>query len=193
MRRRTATVTSPSAAEIARLGSLIARQRRELDLLRSQSRARTVVDLARGMLMEQLGCSPDEAERQLDRLACASRLSVTELAAQITQQRAPDAAPAGGLHRLSLAGAAIEAAPDGTAVAAAMLDEVLGPAGAAAAALWLTEPDGGLQLAGQAGFTERDASRWRRIHPEMSSLQTQAARGMEIWWPAGPPPATSGR
>ncbi len=69
-----------------------------------------------------------------------------------------------------------------------MLEEVLGPAGATAVALWLTEPDGGLELAGQAGFGEREASRWRRIHPDMSGLQHQAARGgTEVWWPAGPP------
>ena len=182
-------VTLPRDAEVARLSALIARQRRELDLLRSQIRVRTVEDLARGMLMEQLGCSPADAQRQLARLAGESRTSVTELAAQITHQRAPDAVPEHGLHRLSLAGAAIEAAPDGTAVAAAMLDEVLGPAGAVAVALWLTEPDGGLDLAGQAGFGEHEAGRWRRIHPDMSCLPQQAARGgAEVWWPAGPPP-----
>jgi stage II sporulation SpoE-like protein/ANTAR domain-containing protein len=182
-------VTAPRDAEIARLTALIARQRRELDLMRSQTRARTVEDLARGMLMEQLGCSPAEAQRQLGKLAGEARTSITELAAQITHQRAPDPVPGPGPQRLSLAGAAIEAAPGGAEVAAAMLDEVLGPAGAVAVALWLTEPDGGLELAGQAGFGEREASRWRRIHPDMSSLPQQAAReGAEVWWPAGPPP-----
>ena len=181
-------MNSPRDAEVARLSALIARQHRELDLLRAQIRSRAVVDLARGMLMEQLGCSPADAQRQLATLATESRTSVTELAAQITHQRAPDAPPGYGLHRLSLAGAAIEAAQDGTAVVTAMLEEVLGPAGATAVALWLTEPDGGLELAGQAGFGEREASRWRRIHPEMSVLQNQAARGgTDVWWPAGPP------
>ena len=187
-------VNSPRDAEVVRLSALIARQRRELDLLHAQIRARAVVDLARGMLMERFGCSPADAQRQLATLATESRTSITELAAQITHQQAPDALPEHSLHRLSLAGAAIEAAPDGTAVAAAMLDEVLGPAGATAVALWLTEPDGGLELAGQAGFGEREASRWRRIHPDMSVLQHQAARGgTEVWWPAGPPAATAGR
>jgi serine phosphatase RsbU (regulator of sigma subunit) len=167
---------------------VITRQRRELDLLGSQMRARAVVDLARGMLMEQLGCTPAQAQRQLTRLASESHVGVTELAAQITHQRAPAAAPDPALQRLGLAGAAIEAAPDGSAVAAAMLDEVLRPAGAAAVALWLTEPDGGLALAGQAGFGTGEASRWRRIPPQMNSLHNQAALGSTgIWWPAGPP------
>jgi PAS domain-containing protein len=55
-------------------------------------------------------------------------------------------------------------------------------------ALWLVEPDGGLELAGQAGFGEREASRWRRIHPDMAALPPRVAwDGTEIWWPAGPP------
>ena len=74
-------------------------------------------------------------------------------------------------------------------MAAALLDEVLAPAGAAAVALWLIEPDGGLELAGQAGFGEREAGRWRRIHPDMPSLPKDvASSGIEAWWPAGPPP-----
>ena len=86
-------MNSPRDAEVARLSALIARQRRELDLLRAQARARAVVDLARGVLMEQLGCSPADAQRQLAKLATESRTSVTELAAQITHQRAPGALP----------------------------------------------------------------------------------------------------
>ena len=55
-------------------------------------------------------------------------------------------------------------------------------------ALWLIEPDGGLELAGQAGFGTREASRWRRIHPDMRALPQDVARdGVETWWPAGPP------
>src|SRR5262249_52795625 len=170
-------VNSPRDTEVARLNALIARQRRELDLLSAQIRSRAVVDLARGMLMEQLGCSPADAQRQLAKLAAESRTSATELAAQITHRQAPDALPEYGLHRLSRAGAAIEAAPDGTAVVAAMLEEVLGPAGATAVALWLTEPDGGLGAAGQARLGEREARRWGRRHPARRVPQHQAAPG----------------
>jgi serine phosphatase RsbU (regulator of sigma subunit)/PAS domain-containing protein len=184
-------VTEPSGADVARLKALTARQGRELDRMRSQAATRSVVDLATGMLMEQLHCSPAEARQQLARLARESDDSVAGLAAQITRQRPPDAgddpAETGGLG-LSLAWAATEAAPDGTAVAAALLDEVLGPAGAVAVALWLLEPDGGLELAGQAGFGPREASRWRRVHPDMRSLSQDVVRnGVETWWPAGPP------
>jgi serine phosphatase RsbU (regulator of sigma subunit)/GAF domain-containing protein len=186
------TVAGPSDPEVARLRALIARQQRELDAARSGATARSVIDVATGMLMEQLRCSPAQARRQLASLAAESSGTVADMAAQIAGRQPPDGAaqapdPAAG--RLSLAWAAAEAAPDGSAVAAALLDEVLAPAGAAAVALWLIEPDGGLELAGQAGFGEREAGRWRRIHPDMLSLPQDVARsGVETWWPAGPPP-----
>ena len=131
------------------------------------------------MLMEQLHCSPAQARRQLDSLAAESGETVADLAAQIAGQPTPDGtaeAPDPAAGRLSLAWAAADAAPDGDAVAAALLDEVLAPAGAAAVALWLIEPDGGLELAGQAGFGEREAGRWHRIHPDMPSLPQDVAR-----------------
>jgi serine phosphatase RsbU (regulator of sigma subunit)/PAS domain-containing protein len=185
-------VAEPSGPEIARLKALIARQRRELDAVRSGAAARSVTDVATGMLMEQLHCSPAQARRQLDTLAAEAGETVADLAAQIAGQQPPDGAaeaadPVAGT--LSVAWAAAEAAPDGSAVAAALLDEVLAPAGVAAVALWLIEPDGGLELAGQAGFGEREAGRWRRIHPDMPSLPKDVARsGIEAWWQAGPPP-----
>jgi serine phosphatase RsbU (regulator of sigma subunit)/PAS domain-containing protein len=187
-------VTDPSGTDVARLKALVARQRRELDRMRSQAATRSVVDLATGVLMEQLHCSPAQARRQLARLAQESDDTVAELAAQITGKLPPDEADdpgdaaAPGTHGLSLAWAAAEAAPDGTAVAAALLDEVLTGAGAVAVALWLLEPDDGLELIGQAGFGTREASRWRRIHPDMRVLPQDVARdGVETWWPAGPP------
>jgi serine phosphatase RsbU (regulator of sigma subunit) len=187
-------VAEPSGTDVARLEALVARQRRELDRMRSQAATRSVVDLATGVLMEQLHCSPAQARRQLARLARESDDTVAELAAQIAGKLPPDDAdgPADaadpGTRGLSLAWAAAEAAPDGTAVAAALLDEVLAGAGAVAVALWLLEPDGGLELVGQAGFGTREASRWRRIHPDMRALPQDVARdGVETWWPAGPP------
>jgi serine phosphatase RsbU (regulator of sigma subunit) len=164
--------------------------------------ARSVVDLARGMLMERLRCSPAEAQAQLAHLSAESGASLGELAAQITGQQFPATVrggPAGpdapgqtlpGTQRVALAGAAAEAAHDGDSIAAAVLEEALAPAGATAVALWLAEPDGGLELAGQAGFTARDARRWRRIHPDMDTPAQRAAdEGAEHWWPEGRPDA----
>src|SRR5262249_22424807 len=104
------------------------------------------------MLMEQLGCTPAEAQRQLARLARESGISATELAAQITRQEPPGRAPEPRAHQVSLAGAAVETAASGSAVASALLSEALAPLGAAAVAIWLTEPDGGMALIGEARF-----------------------------------------
>jgi PAS domain-containing protein len=181
-------VTDPSGADLVRLNALVTRQRRELDTLRSRAAGRSVVDLARGMLMERLGCTPAEAQRQLARLAAESGISATELAAQITRTEPLGLPPDPGLHQVSLAGAAIETAASGNAVAGALLGEALAGLGAVAVAIWLTEPDGGLALVGEAGFGSHEASRWRRLHPDMPSLPQQVARdGLETWWPAGPP------
>ena len=79
-------MTAASGADFARLSGLIARQRRELDRMRSEAAARSVVDLARGMLMERLGCSAAEAQAQLAHLSAESGTSVPELAAQIAGQ-----------------------------------------------------------------------------------------------------------
>jgi serine phosphatase RsbU (regulator of sigma subunit)/PAS domain-containing protein len=185
-----------------RLSALIARQRRELDRLQADAAVRSVVDLARGMLMERLGCSPAEAQAQLEHLSAESGTSLAELAAQITGQlTAPalldagePASPPPDALRIALAGAAMETARDGDSLASAVLEEALAPAGAAALALWLTEPDGGLELAGQAGFQAQDASRWRRIHPDMDTpAQRAASQGVPTWWPAGRPAGSAGR
>jgi serine phosphatase RsbU (regulator of sigma subunit) len=198
-------LTTASGAEFIRLSALIARQRRELDRLAAQAAARSVVDLARGVLMERLHCSAAEAQEQLVALSMEAGMSILELAAQIAGEVAPPApaAPEGAVSsvapgtetgsadaaRVALASAAAELAPDGSGVAAAVLEEALAPAGAVAVALWLAEPDGGLQLAGEAGFGAREASRWRRIHPDMDGVAQRAARsGLDSWWPAGRPP-----
>ena len=181
-------MTERGGADVVRLNALVTRQRRELDRLRSQAARRSIVDLARGMLMEQLGCTPAEAQRQLARLARESGISATELAAQITRQKPPGQAPEPETHQVSLAGAAVETEASGSAVAGALLSEALAPLGAAAVAIWLTEPDGGMALIGEAGFGNHEASRWRRLHPDLRSLPQQVARdGLETWWPAGPP------
>ena len=181
-------MAEPNGTDVTRMQALIARQHRELDRMRSLAATRSVIDLATGVLMEQLHCSPADARRQLASLARDSGDSIAELAAQITGQLPPEEAGDPELRGFSLAWAAVETAADGTAVASALLDEALAPIGAVAVALWLIEPDGGLELAGQAGFGELEASRWRRIHPDMRALPLDVARDRaEAWWLAGPP------
>src|SRR5262249_57652341 len=119
------------------------------------------------------GGRPAGARRRRARRARDSGMSTTEWAAQIPRQEPPGQPAEPGTHQVSLAGAAAETAASGGAVASALLGEALAPLGAAAVAIWLTEPDGGMALIGEAGFGSHEASRWRRLHPDMRSLPPQ--------------------
>jgi hypothetical protein len=180
---------------MARLTALIGRQRRELDRMRAQAAARSVVDTAQGVLMERLGCTPAEASRQLAHLAHESATPLAELAAEITGQHlaAEYGQPADGdpgWRRLAMASAALDRAPDGDRIAEAALEQVLAPLGGSALALWLIILDGSLELAGQAGLGMREAERWRYIPPVMDCpAQRVAKSGAGLFWSAGRPRA----
>jgi PAS domain-containing protein len=183
---------------ITRLTALVARQREEINRLHVAAGARSVVDLARGVLMERLDCSATEAARELNRIAVEAGTAPAELAAEIAGQKTdrqqvapqlparddqlPPLAPS-----VPLTAAASALAPDATALAGALLSETLGDAGAAAAAIWLTAPDGATELVGQAGLPAAEASRWRRIPPGVDVPAVRATHGGATWWPAGQP------
>jgi PAS domain-containing protein len=184
---------------VARLTALVARQREEIDQLHVAAAARSVVDLARGVLMERLGCSAAEAGRELHRIAAEAGTAPAQLAAEIAGQTAEDQLLTGRLPAeadqpsplvlsVPLAAAASALAPDATGLAAALLSETLSDAGAAAVAIWLTAPDGATELAGQAGLPSAEASRWLRIPPGVDVPAVRAStRGGPTWWPAGQP------
>lgn len=218
-------VTAASAAEVARLTELVDRQRRELDRLRVAAAERSVLDMARGMLMERLRCSAVEAAGQLARLAEDAGTTVLELAAEVTGKQAqllageqarllagaqgtggpgqtsqppgarpdePAADERADWRALGYAVARVQQAPDGDAVAGAVLDEALAPAGAAVVALWVLGPDGRLDLAGQAGLGAREAGRWQSLPPSMDCLPQRAVHtGNDLLWPDGRPDGDS--
>ncbi len=186
--------TDPAQAQITRLIALADRQRAEIGRLRAEVSAAALVDLARGMLMERLGCSPAEARSELERIATDAGSTPAELAGQIvglppsagvTRVRPAHAAPA------ELAAAA-SLRPDGSGVAAALLTDALTGTGAVGVAIWLVAPDGAMELAGQAGFPATAASAWRRVPPGVAALPRRAFRGQPAddgatWWPSGRP------
>jgi hypothetical protein len=197
---RPPTVTVPSGAEFTRLSDLIARQRRELDRMQSGAAGRSVVDLARGMLMERLRCSPAEAQAQLAHLSAESGMSLAELAAQTpgrsrrsrgpymipAEQDRPDALKPRCPARTGSPGGGRRGggARRRRGIAAAVLEEALAPTGAVAVAPWPPSPTAA-GTAYQAGFSARDASRWRRIHPDMdtpcSESRTRAPSTAAYW------------
>ena len=183
-------------AQIARLMALADRQLEEIAQLRSEATAQTVIDLARGILMERFSCSAAESGSELERIATEAGSAPAELAAQIVGvplnriMRSEDAnSHASGAR---IAAAATDWEPDAANLAAALLDDALSGTGAVAVAIWLVAPDGAIDMAGQAGFPATEASSWRRMPPGVDvlpgrAIREQTAQGGGIWWPAGRP------
>lgn len=170
-------------ATVARLSTVVEGQQREIEQLRTGEVRRRLVHLAQGVLIEQLRCSSTEAAEHLVRLARRAGRGEAELAADLLGQPQP-AQDARERARLAVTEAAAQAARDGSELASALLEEVLGELGAVGVALWRLSADGGLELAGHTGFDLLEASRWRRIPPQMDSLpQRAASTGRPLWLP----------
>lgn len=159
-----------------------------------------MVELAKGILIGQLSCTPAAAARQLDELSRETGLSALELAADIVNQASrdhvsevaaafarrtgtPDPAERSTSVsvRLRTAESGVLAAADDTqAVAESLLTNALGPLGADAVAVWRAAPDGSLALAGHAGFPPGEAARWR--HVPRASPPSPASRCANADW-----------
>ena len=175
-----------------RLLDIVIRQRQRILELESRASGARLVDLAVGVLVERLGTGPADAADQLRLLARAAGATEVDLAAELLGERRPlpAAIPAEDQLGISLwrAATATGATSDGDAVAQAVVREGLAAHGACALAIWTLEPDGALTLVGQHGLMALDASRWRRIPPQLDCLANRAvAQGRPIWWPTGAP------
>jgi serine phosphatase RsbU (regulator of sigma subunit)/PAS domain-containing protein len=162
-------------------------ERGELDQLRAQSAARAITERATGILMERLGCPAEEARVQLAHLAAEAGTDTASIAADIAGERMPEL-PGRARRAVARADVAVAMASDAAGLAEALLTEALSAEGAEAVAIWVLAADGGIELAGEAGFGPREAARWRRIPPGVPSLPLWVVQqDTEIWWPAGKP------
>ncbi|EFC84518.1 SpoIIE family protein phosphatase [Parafrankia sp. EUN1f] len=174
--------------------TLVARLQFELDLERERRTAQAVVELAKGVLMERLRCSPAEAAAQLARLAGQTGVPVRELALDLVDQTALDDIahsdlPVSRRREARLAQVEAHTAAGGGDVAAVVFDQMLAGTGAQSVALWALEPDGSLGLVGHAGLSSLDASRWSRVPPQFDSLPLRVLHDAAAqWWPRGIPP-----
>ncbi|MDR8414923.1 SpoIIE family protein phosphatase [Nonomuraea sp. 3-1Str] len=75
---------------LGRLAATVERLRREVREAHAAADGRALIELAKGILVERLGCNPAEAARQLAALAEQTRLTQLELAADIVNQAAQD-------------------------------------------------------------------------------------------------------
>ncbi|MFI1212175.1 SpoIIE family protein phosphatase [Streptomyces sp. NPDC020802] len=181
----TLTTTYP----VGKLAATVERLRDEVRAAQAEADGRALIELAKGILVERLGCGPAQAARQLAELAEQAGVSPLELAVDVINQSARDQlsdvagaflagardgdAPAGEpvkripspAVRLREAESGALAAPDTQAVADSLLHHALHPLGAVAVAIWTARSDGSLTLAGSAGFSPAEAGRWHYVPP----------------------------
>ncbi|MFD6347570.1 SpoIIE family protein phosphatase, partial [Streptomyces roseolus] len=175
----------------------VERLRGEVRAAQAAAEGRALIELAKGVIVERLGCGPAQAARQLAELAERAGLSRLELAADIINQAARDrmaeaadefvrtavgepAAPAPAASvsvRLRTAESAVLSAGDTQSVAESLLRHALEPLGAVAVAIWTTGPDTSLSLRGHAGFGLDEAARWHYVPPGVTTAARQALVG----------------
>ncbi|MFI9243552.1 SpoIIE family protein phosphatase [Streptomyces sp. NPDC053086] len=178
---------------VGRLAATVERLRREVRMAHAEAEGRALIELAKGILVERLGCGPAQAARQLAELTEQAQVTPLEFAVDVINQAAQDrvseiteaflsvaADQAGPVAdsaavRLRAAESGVLAAPDAQAMADSLLAHALRPLGAAAVAIWSAGPDGSLTLAGSAGFPPGEAARWRYVPPDVATV---ARRGL---------------
>ncbi|MER5307546.1 SpoIIE family protein phosphatase [Streptomyces sp. NPDC002773] len=191
---------------LGRLAATVERLRGEVRAAHAAAEGRALIELAKGVIVERLGCGPAPAARQLAALAEQAGLSQLELAADIINQAAHDRVaevagdfvrrtigetdePGGGdatdasvAVRLRTAESAALNAGDSQAVAESLLEHALAPLGADAVAIWTTGPDASLTLRGHAGFGADEPARWRYVPPGVATAARQALTGRRTVW-----------
>ncbi|GHH43855.1 SpoIIE family protein phosphatase [Lentzea cavernae] len=167
---------------VDRLANTIDRLRKELDEMRAGADSRALVELAKGVLVERLRCGPAQAAEQLALLAEHAGTTTLELAVDIINEVSGDNLAAVANEpddttavRLRTAESGALHADDTHAVAQSLFDHALAPLGATAVAIWSAGADSSLTLAGHAGFSPGEASRWRYVPP---GVPTPARRAL---------------
>ncbi|MEU2950855.1 SpoIIE family protein phosphatase [Streptomyces xanthochromogenes] len=185
------TAAAEGAGAVGRLAGTVHRLQGQLRRAQAEADGRALVDLASGILVERLRCSPVEAAAQLEGLASQAGLSTLELAADLVNQATRDdiaglardfVAEAGQPARASVglrlrsAEAGALSAGDAQSVAQSILQHALAPLGAVAVAIWAAHADQSLSLAGSAGFGDEEPARWRHVPP---GVPTPARRALD--------------
>lgn len=181
------------SSPVGRLAATVERLRQEVRAAQAEADGRALIELAKGILVERLGCGPAQASRQLAELTAQAGVTPLEFAVDVINQASRDrlsevtsaflaatasADPPEGHSsavRLRTAESGALAADDTQAVADSLLEHALTPLGAEAVAIWALGADGSLTLAGSAGFSSAEAGRWRHVPP---GVTTVARRGL---------------
>lgn len=187
--------STPPSDRVARLTDTLAALRDELEGLRTAARLRSVIEQAKGILMQRHGIGPEDAFEQLRALSQQHNARLVEVAAtvvgvaipsddlpmehvaEVVRERMPSSAAASpewrGLQaqpdvQAGVVGALLDVVAAGTArgrEAAELLAELLAPFDVEAVTLYRRLPDESLQLCGQFGVPGDLISSWSHIPP----------------------------
>ncbi|WP_431991926.1 SpoIIE family protein phosphatase [Streptomyces albogriseolus] len=200
--RRTPTGPAgvPADSPVGRLAATVDRLSREVRAAQAEAEGRALIELAKGILVERLGCGPAQAARQLTELTEQAGTTQLEFAVEVINQAARDrmsevtdaflaATRAAGeaeadpaAVRLRAAESGALAADDTQAVAESLLEQALRPLGAVAVAIWAAGADGSLTLAGSAGFSPAEAARWCYVPPDVATVARCGLAEREGLW-----------
>ncbi|MFH9177210.1 SpoIIE family protein phosphatase [Streptomyces albogriseolus] len=200
--RRTPAGPAGVAADspVGRLAATVDRLSREVRAAQAEAEGRALIELAKGILVERLGCGPAQAARQLAELTEQAGTTQLEFAVEVINQAARDrmsevthaflaATRAAGeaeadpaAVRLRAAESGALAADDTQAVAESLLEQALRPLGAVAVAIWAAGADGSLTLAGSAGFSPAEAARWCYVPPDVATVARCGLAEREGLW-----------
>ncbi|MCZ9346684.1 ANTAR domain-containing protein, partial [Streptomyces sp. TRM76130] len=191
-----------AASPVGRLAATVERLSREVSRAQAEAEGRALIELAKGILVERLGCGPAQAARQLTELSEQAQVTPLEFAVDVINQAARDRmsevtdaflaataaeaddeqAAESAAVRLRAAESGALAADDTQAVADALLQQALRPLGAVAVAIWAAGSDGSLTLAGCAGFSPAEAARWRYVPPDVATVARSGLTARDGRW-----------
>ncbi|GAA3465042.1 SpoIIE family protein phosphatase [Saccharothrix longispora] len=189
-------------AGLTRLAATVERLSREVREAHAVADGRALMEMAKGVLVERLGCGPAEASRQLSLLAEQSGTGLLEFAAEVVNQAARDRLteaaddllgdrvdvvgarePArSAAVRLRTAESGALVAGDTQAVAESLFEHALAPLGATAIAVWSVAMDASLTLRGSAGFAPDEARRWHHVPPGVATPARRALNERSAVW-----------
>ncbi|WP_460723552.1 SpoIIE family protein phosphatase [Nocardia heshunensis] len=188
---------SASGPDITRLAATVERLRGEIQHAHATADRRALIELAKGVLVERLGCGPAQAAQQLDALSKRVGLTSLEFAADLVNQAARDelSVAVGETLRNAtdpqdnavfvgprVAESGMLAAGDTHRVAQSVLEHAVAPLGATVVAVWSTGHDGTLSLRGFAGIGRCEAERWHHVPPGVATLAGQALAQRDSLW-----------
>ncbi|RSS72834.1 SpoIIE family protein phosphatase [Streptomyces sp. WAC06614] len=168
------------------LANAVAELTAEVAELREDRVRRRLLDLASGVLVQQLGLTPADAADHLVELALSTGLSAEDLAADVINSAAgtPVVENHTEARRIRRSVATVLVSDTAAEAAASLLQGGLRRLGAQALYLWRRTATDCLELVGHAGAAPQEVVHWQWVPPETPLHQVVWAA--ESWWGADP-------